>query len=299
VEQALTNYKDSLLRAKFYYAGGSARWMFNFTYEEWLFDFNIHFTNVQSYRVAFGEDVGELSPTVRHHMRGLTRMGKYFFISAYTLKLLSEKCDDKKKFILDSYRKAEETQNPAFCGWIFEFDVDYQLDLARTSKSSISVNVRGGGEEKWNVDYYQAYITTSDIIAAVNVLQEGTDLWLKPKLWCEPDFDFLRFRKVGAYFELEPVNATHAFSKRTVLLSVVHTLATFLCKNGVTIGAIRFVFLVPPQHAFSVTDVIGRLCEWDIPGYPNSKKWPNWPKAQKYIEEKCIAIVEFPKTRAE
>ena len=164
----------------------------------------------------------------------------------------SEKCADKKKFTLDSYRKAEETQNPAFCGWMFEFDVDDQLDLARSSKSSISVNVRGGGEEKWSVDDYQAYVSTDDLIAAVGVLQEGADLWLTLKLWCEPGFDSLRFRTAGAYFELEPVNG-HALVKRTVLLSVGHT-ATFLGKHGVNWSdSIR----VP-------CSATGRLCEWDI-----------------------------------
>jgi hypothetical protein len=45
---------------------------------------------------------------------------KYFFVSKHAAEQLALKCNDKRKFFVESYAKAAAAQNPAYRGWIFE-----------------------------------------------------------------------------------------------------------------------------------------------------------------------------------
>ena len=54
------------------------------------------------------------------------------FVSKYVLRKLANMCDDKQQFLARCYREADNTNNPAFRGWVFEFDVDFQLTSAPT-----------------------------------------------------------------------------------------------------------------------------------------------------------------------
>ena len=264
---------EDWLLCKYKYAGGCARWMFDFDYDTWLVDFNQHFRSVRGYKYLFGEEGGDQAEIAANHLRGLTVIDQKtqmpFFISQYTLNVLAAKCDNDKQFILDGYKKAEATQNPSFRGWIFEFDVDYQLQAASESSSLIPVVVRAppqkkGETENWSVDRYVTFDAVSEVAKEMKDLEEGKVLWAKPKLWCQKAYDFLRFERIsGERWKMLAVNATYA-KNHSVLLPVINALGQELGKVwGCVVDQVRFDFLVPKElQEFKVGNVSGNLVGW-------------------------------------
>ena len=296
--------KDQLLLAKYHFAGGCARWMFEFTYEKWLRDFNAHLQKVSDYSILFGGGGGEQTADAVNHLRGVTVLApedkKYFFISQFAAGELAKKCDDKRKFLIDSYKKAKDTQNPAFEGWIFEFDVDYQLDKAHRDKSKFCTEIRSTAvagtptftAEQRSVDEYMMFNSVDGLSTAIKLLPTDKVLWAKPKLWCQKAYDFLCFWKVAPSNDLNMVvvNATLA-KKHSVLLDEVKKLATELRKEDCVVSAIRFDFIVPTHAEFTIGEITGRLCEWkNLQG----SQWPNAPTAASYTD--CLAVVEVSRT---
>ena len=96
--------KDQLLLAKYHFAGGCARWMFEFTYQKWLRDFKAHLQKVSDYAILFGAGGGEQTADAVNHLRGVTVLApedkQYFFISQYAAGELAKKCNDKRKFLM-------------------------------------------------------------------------------------------------------------------------------------------------------------------------------------------------------
>ena len=275
--------KDELLLSKYEFAGGCARWMFDFTFDEWKTDFGEHIEKVVEYKIVFTEAGGDATQDAVNHLRGLTMKGmekRYFFISQHALKELSEKCSDKRNFIIDSYKKAAETANPSYLGWIFEFDVDYQIEFAKLNKTNIKVECRVSKEvEELCVTDYITYTDMHDVISRVKKLRETEILWAKPQLWCQKAFDFLYFLKKGDEISMIAVNASHGL-QHTLLLNVVNSLAVSCGSEECIIDKIRFDFYVPPTASdFCVSKVYGRLC-----GLKNLKgqDWPNGGHAIDY-----------------
>ena len=291
--------KDQLLLAKYHFAGGCARWMFEFTYEKWLRDFTAHLEKVSDYAILFGVGGGEQTADAVNHLRGVTVLApedkKYFFISQFAAGELAKKCDDKRKFLIDSYKKAKDTENPAFEGWIFEFDVDNQLATAHRDGANFLMTARQPTvliNEQLRVDDYKEFQSAQVLCAVINLLPPDKVLWAKPKLWCQKAYDFLCIWKVAPSNDLNMVvvNATLA-KKHSVLLDEVKKLATELRKEDCVVSAIRFDFIVPTHAEFTIGEITGRLCEWkNLQG----SQWPNAPTAASYTD--CLAVVEVSRT---
>lgn len=303
------NDKDELLLSKYYFAGGCARWMFEFNYMQWQLDINTHLGKVLNYALLLGGGGGDQASDAVNHLRGVTvlttkgiKEKKYFFISQYAAGALAMKCDDKRKFLVDSYAKAADTLNPAFRGWIFEFDIEYQLDKAQRDKSKFCSEIRSptGGppltEEKRSVDAYMEFDSVSDLSDAFKSLSNGNVLWAKPKLWCQKAYDFLCLwiNPATNSLNLVVVNATLA-QKHSVLLNGVKKLAVELHNNACDVTAIRFEFIVPKDAAFTVGKITGRLCDWNNLD-TDSNKWPNDNSPAVYLENSFITVAEVVQT---
>ena len=284
--------KYELLLSKYEFAGGCVRWMFDFTFDEWKMDFDEHFEKVQEYKIVFTEAGGDATQDAVNHLRGLTIEGmekKYFFISQHALKELSKKCSDKRIFIIDSYKKAAETKNPSYLGWIFEFDVDYQLEIANANKNNIKVVLRDLKiVEELCVTEFITYKDINDIISRIPELKESDILWAKPNLWCQKAFDFLYFQRSRGEISMVAVNVSHAM-KHTLLLNVLNELAVSFRLRGCVIAKIRFDFYVPPSSSeFYVSVITGRLCEWkNLTG----QQWPNSDQESHYLEGNFVSII--------
>jgi hypothetical protein len=288
--------KSELLLAKYAFAGGCARWMFDFSYDTWLRDFEKHLEKVADYKNIFGEASGDATRDAVNHLRGLSLRAsgkKYFFISQHTLRELSKKCDNKRRFILDSYKKARDAENPSYLGWIFEFDVDFQLDMAKQNQTKVKVELRGtDAVEELCVTDYITYTNITDIVTRITTLNESDTIWAKPQLWCQKAFDFLYFQKNEHGIRMGVVNASHA-KRHSVLLHVVKTLAASF-QPACVIEEIRFDFYVPPMKDFQVDKVTGSLAPWK--NFRRQLWFDNKDRPQDYLDESFIVIANFNPT---
>ena len=309
-----TTDQTELLLLKYEFAGGCARWMFEFDYTTWKLDFDAHLEKVTSYKAVFEKSGGDETVLAVNHLRGVTMVTTdgvqekmYFFISKHAARELAKKCRDANKFLIVSYEKAAKTKNPAFRGWIFEFDVDYQLQQACDKKVDFKVVIRRpsdekgaeheakGDEEERPVTRYMEFASQADLVAPIQGLKKGEFLWAKPALWCQKAYDFLCF-----WFDsksnklcLVAANASHA-KKHSVLLNVVNQLGDFLEQQECAVESIRFDFLVPTGAEFQVGSVTGRLCKWNnLVG----QKWPNKPAAAPYLTNSSIVVAEVAPTK--
>mmetsp|Transcript_27335 Transcript_27335/g.46194 ORF Transcript_27335/g.46194 Transcript_27335/m.46194 type:complete len:584 (-) Transcript_27335:553-2304(-) len=290
--------KEELLLSKYYFAGGCARWMFEFDYWTWKKDFDIHLDRVDNYEELFTSARGENTPVAVNHLRGVTLVTteeptlqkSFFFISQHAVAKLAEKCEKKETFFIHSYAKADKAQNQAYKGWIFEFDFDYQLQNAKKGKLNFYDSLPTG---QGTVDEYIEFSSVPDLGTAIKSLEVGNVLWAKPQLWCEKAFDFLCFWKDDAdadRISMVVVNVTVA-QTHSVLLYVVNKLASDLGSDdiGAPISAIRFDFAIPVGAQFTGGDIEGRLCEWST---MNGMKWPNYVSFNQYVAEQCIQVVQ-------
>mmetsp|Transcript_27337 Transcript_27337/g.46201 ORF Transcript_27337/g.46201 Transcript_27337/m.46201 type:complete len:584 (-) Transcript_27337:559-2310(-) len=290
--------KEELLLSKYYFAGGCARWMFEFDYSAWKTDFDGYFEMVTNYKQLYSYAGGENTLVAVSHLRGVTLLTidgfiskKFFFISQHTVASLGRKCKDKRTFFIHSYKKASETQNPAYEGWIFGFDFDYQLQSALEAKQAFYDSLPA---ENKVVESYVVFSSPVILGAAIKSLEVGKVLWAKPQLWCQKAYDFLCFWKEddadGKKTNMVVVNATIA-ETHSVLLYVVNKLASDLGSDdiGAPISAIRFDFAIPVGAQFTGGDIEGRLCEWST---MNGMKWPNYVSFNQYVAEQCIQVVQ-------
>jgi hypothetical protein len=287
------------LENKFRFAGGSARWMFESSYAKWKTDIDVHFRHVSKYSDVYLEAGGDEAGMAVNHLRGVSIVKKgdihdkkYFFISQYVAMTLGNKCNDKRKFLVDSYKKARETENPSFLGWIFEFDVDYQLEACSTSTMhQLSVPIRpDNSSETWRVDKYVTFSTVSELVAEIKGLDGTAWLWAKPVKWNQAAYDFLCFRKVDGKLHMKAVNAT-AGKTHSVLLSVINVLGQQLgLDSGSVVESITFDFIVPTHSVFKRGNIVGNLAGWK-----NLKQVP-WPTNSSGNFDDYVFVAELEKT---
>jgi hypothetical protein len=263
--------KDQLLLAKYYFAGGCARWMFEFSFNTFRMDFDMHLEQVGYYSSLW---VAFIS---LNHLRGLTvvkngkiLLKKYFFVSQYAVEKLAKKCNDTRHFIVVSYKWANAANNLAFVDWIFEFDVDYQLSIAHKNNSPLCLVADGNGNVNFplRVDNYVVLQSMESLCDAIKSLATNKVLWVKPKLWHQKAYyDFLCFWKDvnedETKLNMVVVNTTVA-QTHSLNLSVVQSLATELTHLGCAVEAIRFDFIIPKDGGavFHVGNIIGNLRGW-------------------------------------
>ena len=285
--------KDDCILSKYFYAGGCARWMFEFNMESFQMDFDSHFDKVSNFKDVYVQGGGDQQANAVNHLRGLTinhGEKKYFFISQYATRRLSSKCDNVRQFIIDGYSKADQTGNPSFRGWIFEFDVDYQLSQANNKKEKLLVRIRSNQinqpdqEEKWTVDQYVTFKSTDELLSLLKVISADHHLWVKPNLWCQKAYDFLHFYKHAGDLVMVAVNASRA-KKHAVLLSELYNLGRKLALQDSSVTSIAFRFVVPSGEEFEVGNIEGRLDDW---------KWP--PTKLLMIDQSHIAIANIVRT---
>ena len=160
--------KHKLLLSKYYFAGGCARWMFEFSYSDFITDLEAHLQKVKNYKCVWMGGVSDETIGAVNHLRGVTivvdddqiETKKYFFISQHVAAVLAAMCSDRKQFLIDSYKRAAAINNPAFEGWIFDFDVDYQLCQAFSKKEKFRAKMRSGTDDAVldvSVDVYMEF----------------------------------------------------------------------------------------------------------------------------------------------
>jgi hypothetical protein len=299
--------KKDLLLSKYYYAGGSARWMFQFNFAKWFSDFTKFFNKVDDYKQLFSHIGGDETIFAVNHIRGATvevvdsfgggvcQETAYFFISEYAMSQLAKKTPAvMHQFIVDSYNHAAKIKNPAYHGWIFEFDIDYKLQTAFAIGTNFKFVVTcSGGSEERAVTKTVPFTSAEDLVPHIKDLHGTHVLWAKPDLWCKKAFDFLCFfRNPDSTLNMVAANATVA-AEHLVRLDEVNNYARILGNHDCLVSNVRFDFLVPARSEFRGGDVMGRLCGWkNLLGVP----WPNTDNSNRLLRNAFIVVAEVEQT---
>ena len=309
-----------IVQEKDFYAGGSARWMFDFSYADFKKDFNTHFAKVLNYKAILSQAEGPEHPNAVNHLRGLSFNDEQFspfFISQYTANRVKDQCRrdddfDFLRFLSDAYEKANGTENPAFGGWVYEFDIDDQL---RTAMETEGGQFAARGDPKtYRVDHYMSYPNeprNPTLIREVTTYfrdpkNEHKSFWAKPDLWKNPAFDFLCFQllspTLSPSFCSSSSSSSSSFPPRQlkviafngtqgkahdVKLSFLSVLAkNFAEQPDWAIAKIEFLFVVPERDGFEVGTITGDLRSWD---------WPSSAQKNEIVASNYIDTFQLPR----
>jgi hypothetical protein len=313
--------RNEMLEAKYYYAGGCARWMFEFDYRTFHRDFKAHKDKVSDFTAVFNEAVGTASPDAVNHLRSVHLVdggdddddggggggggggGRVvekvsFFISQYAAAQFASQ-SDRARFLKESYAQATAASNRSYRGWIYELDVDHQLTTALKSRQAFRHlgPVEAGPAPpaySWVVGHYITFKQPEDLRTKVlqllpvqNASPRGL-VWARPTKFNNKAYDFLCFWRENGRLNMVAANTTCGV-RHAVKLHALNALARFLGTHvDCVIASIRFDFLVPPTVAFRVGVVEGALAEWTN---FRQAQWPNNHNADTLVDGGFIAVI--------
>jgi hypothetical protein len=124
---------------KFYYAGASARWMFANTVHSVQAHVARYVDQVKNYENFLNEGHGIQSSESSNHLlmryQGINGP-ETFFVSQYALKMLLHASGGKSD-LRRAYALAKQHNNPAFLGWVVEFDFVEQLSESCANSAKV------------------------------------------------------------------------------------------------------------------------------------------------------------------
>eukprot|EP00475_Leptophrys_vorax_P041606 TRINITY_DN7839_c0_g1_i5.p1 TRINITY_DN7839_c0_g1~~TRINITY_DN7839_c0_g1_i5.p1 ORF type:complete len:378 (-),score=89.30 TRINITY_DN7839_c0_g1_i5:71-1204(-) len=306
--------REDLISEKFYFAGCSARWMFNCTVAQLKLKIERHLESCPNSMDLLKGIVDESSPVSVNHLwvgyplkEGTFRK---FFVSKYVARrVLNSGGFEAVKL---AYGVARGLNNPSFTGWVVEMDfiqqlrhfVEGQVPIYYLSSNHEPVEV------KWDVpgviefDFsctgsvrqkiLAGQIDVSSISAAKDSILLG--FWLVPMKWNQGGYDVVRLLKIHGEYMLVFIQVTAAH-EHSLKLKYFHDLASeMVCLLGIHIPRLQIIMLVPDQSTardFSIplskVTNPGLLCDWTC-GETN-EKW------EKLKEQDHVKVMWFDSSK--
>ena len=175
---------DELVERKFYYAGGSARWMFMRSIKEVVEEIERKIFGIRDVEGFFLNRVGVTNQDYSNHLMVRYKSGNTFanfLISKYVASLLLEKCEASVFRI--AYSLASRNENPSFTAWVVEFDFISQM--RRSINSSIKLVTLSRCEVEWSVPDLINFDPDSSFGAL------PLRAWLRPAKWNQEGYDLV------------------------------------------------------------------------------------------------------------
>lgn len=236
-EEVFSNVEDEgeKLQSKYFVAGGSARWMFQFTLKDAMDDIKTQVSKVRMDAALLVKGLaGERSNSSISHLFCSFNEGT-FIISEYATRVLAEKCEES---FLTSARNSELAKNSAFDGWILEAEFLYRLRFKEVKVFNDEKETRLPVAKKFS------FVDVSDIQKPKSL----DNVWFIPMRWNQacfdcvqalPDFRF-RFIQVARFM-------THSIKKNYVVTFLDH----FVNVLSIVVKSIEFWFVVPNQAEYT------------------------------------------------
>ncbi len=145
---------------KFYFAGASARWMFANTVRSVKAEIARYVGMVKNFEQLINEVHGIQSSESSNHLlmryKG-TDGPETFFVSRFALKMLLHASKDRSD-IRRAYALAKQHKNPAFLGWVVEFDFMEQLaDTCASRAKCFNLYSNLQGNVVWRVSSVKSF----------------------------------------------------------------------------------------------------------------------------------------------
>ena len=189
---------SQMIYEKYFYVGGCARWMFAMPHKMAMFHIHACLECVDDYRVLLERRRGIRTQDYCNHLlvsvegRGscYVPQDNFVFVSSYVARLVLSKC--KLPVIRSAYELADVRYNPAFLGWVFEFDFIARLALASQAPDIadkiMDVYATNGAIERWMVPGICEFVEFS-LFQVKRQLNDGH--WLRLKDWNEAGYDLV------------------------------------------------------------------------------------------------------------
>jgi hypothetical protein len=260
-----------LVDQKYYFAGRSARWMFDFPLDQVKEFIEDSFSRVVDYGTYLDRSVGSKSPIVVNHLIS----SDVFFTSPFIARLFLRRGVDKD--VHQAYGIALGLRNPTFTGWVVEMDFILQLIASKNNENS-SMHLEPQIELK--VSHYVDCNTDSSesILESVEEygwkMEDMNNIWLLPTKWNQGGYDVAGFYVEGDLNILKFIQVTNAES-HALKLSHFKTLAENVeSAFGCNINGIEIYFVLPKDVGklkISTIEGSGSLCKWNVG--KSDQKW--------------------------
>lgn len=193
-EKKIVQDAKRLVNEKFYYAGASARWMFEYDVEGIKQEIKYYIAKANNYSSLMAFATGPRSDySLNHLIMNIQNKDRneLFFVSQCALDLCLQQWNNGTD-IKYAYSLARKHKNPAFLGWVVQFDfIDQIRRLSMGSQRRESANKLGvydmeGVVEEWLVSGVTDFDST-----ASNLDGEGWQKghWMLPILWNQAGYD--------------------------------------------------------------------------------------------------------------
>lgn len=190
-DQEIFEDAKKLVKEKFYYAGASARWMFNLSKEDIEREISDCVLKVSNFNNLMEFTSGARRGESQNHLLmsfSSGSMKQVFFVSQCALDSCLQKWPEGTD-IKYAYSLARKHKNPAFLGWVVQFDFLDQIKTClslSSDKRKIMVSGLDGNQEEWAV----SGVTEFDAQAAgfdANEWKPGQ--WMIPTCWNQAGYD--------------------------------------------------------------------------------------------------------------
>jgi hypothetical protein len=246
------------LDLKYFYAGGSARWMFSFPTMDIVKDIDNHIQRLgDPQKLISGLSGLRSEQSVNHLMMGFGNGSDHncFLISEYASRIVSEKCQNE--FVILASRSSLARTNPTFDGWIFECDFFTQLRSAEEKKCPLEVyDVDQKNFVKLEVGQRVKFLQVKDIKRDSLV----PDTWLLPQLWNQGLYDAVQLLHGGVVRIIQVTRAkSHSLKLRYAVV-----LLRALKQNKYKIKSVQIAFIKPSEEELDIrTSALGKWSEFE------------------------------------
>ena len=134
--------EEEKLRAKYYLAGASARWMFSTTFDELPDEIENQLSKVRDKEVLMQGVAGTHYSGAVGHLTMVDSNKRIFLVSRYVARRVAETVQVKSDFLSRARRYAKQYGNPAFEGWVIEFDFLFRVREAEADSRYSGVYVQ-------------------------------------------------------------------------------------------------------------------------------------------------------------
>jgi len=228
-----TSILEDILQEKFFLAGHSARFMFNFTIEEARQDISKNLERINSVdQLTKGLNGNGSDDTVNHLFSKIDF--KTVLVSQYVTRELSKK--NYENFIKTLTIHSKSLNNGSFDGWVFQMDFLETLRKAVNNKSTLQLACGKTWKVINTIDFYREEELENENIPIV----DGT--WIIPSKVNHGCYDVAQYTSDSGINLLRIVQLTVA---NTHSLKLQHVLKLLSLKPFQYINSLEVVFVVP------------------------------------------------------
>ena len=232
-----------LLSDKYFYAGASARWMFEMEIPEIIRETNWYLSKADTPKALIESNARIASATGSKHLLMRIRhdddRSTSFFVSKYAMQQTLEKFE--RRGLGWAYKFSAYNSNRANFGWVLEFDfVGKVLAAAKSTKQLILLD-RSNKKVEWKVDYAERKNLNEMDLGVCRV-----DHWMIPCSSSQAGFDAACLFDANGHKILRVVQVTCAARHSLRLDAFAQLVANIVHNNpGMMIEGLEVILLLP------------------------------------------------------